>query len=98
MDRRLEEIKTVLKKYGQEHLLNQYENLDDVHKKMLLDQIESIDFELMQSLYQSTKKENKHGEDKIERYHFTAYQIPAGQRVRRRNIDHQANSRSHRCI
>ena len=57
MDRRLEEIKTVLKKYGQEHLLNQYENLDDVHKKMLLDQIESIDFELMQSLYQSTKKE-----------------------------------------
>ena len=65
MDRRLEEIKTVLKKYGQEHLLNQYENLDDVHKKMLLDQIETIDFELMQSLYQSTKKENKHGEDKI---------------------------------
>ena len=65
MDRRLEEIKVILKKYGQEHLLNQYENLDDVHKKILVEQIEAIDFELMQSLYQSTKKEKKHGEDKI---------------------------------
>ena len=65
MDDKVEEAKDILKKYGQEHLLNQYENLDDVHKKILLEQIEAIDFELMQSLYQSTKKEKKHGEDKI---------------------------------
>ena len=43
----LEEIKAILKKYGQEHLLNHYENLDDAHKKELLKEIKNIDFELM---------------------------------------------------
>ena len=65
MDIRLEEIKAILKKYGQEHLLNQYEKLDDAHKKKLLDEIENIDFELMDSLYKSTKKEEKNNKDEI---------------------------------
>ena len=45
MDARLEEIKGILKKYGQEHLLNHYDKLDDVHKQKLLEEIENIDFE-----------------------------------------------------
>ena len=35
MDARLEEIKGILKKYGQEHLLNHYDKLDDVHKQTI---------------------------------------------------------------
>ena len=44
MDKTLDEAKFLLKKYNQEHLLNGYENLDENKKKMLLDQIFSIDF------------------------------------------------------
>ena len=65
MDRRVEEVKVKLKKYGQEHLLDYYDKLDEKHKQELLKQIENIDFELVTHLYQNTKKEVKHGEDEI---------------------------------
>ena len=65
MDSKVEEWKSTLKKYGQEHLLNHYETLDDKYKKQLLEQIEAIDFELINSLYSKTKKEEKKESDKI---------------------------------
>lgn len=65
MDKNLGEIRALLKKYNQEQLLNGYENLEECKKKELLKQIEGIDFELMNSLYQSTKNELKHEEDEI---------------------------------
>ena len=65
MDARLEEIKAILKKYGQEHLLNHYDKLDDVHKQKLLEEIENIDFELVDSLYRSTEKKEKSTKDEI---------------------------------
>ncbi len=65
MDIRINEVKGVLKKYGQEHLLNHYETLDEEHQKELLDQIEKIDFDLVKRLYEDTKKESKYGQDKI---------------------------------
>lgn len=65
MDIRLEEIRAILKKYGQEHLLNQYEKLDETHKQKLLDEIENIDFELMNNLYKNAKKEEKNSKDEI---------------------------------
>ena len=66
MDNRLEEIKAILKKYNQEHLLNHYDRLDDIHKKRLLDEIENIDFELVNSLYRNIEKSDKTTEDEIE--------------------------------
>ena len=65
MDDKVEEAKDILKKYGQEHLLNHYDKLDDIHKRKLLEQIEEIDFELANSLYESTKKEVKNSKDEI---------------------------------
>ncbi len=65
MNDNLEEVKAILKKYGQEHLLNHYDKLDDAHKKKLLEQINEIDFELVNSLYESTKKEIKNDKDEI---------------------------------
>jgi len=56
MKDKLENIKTKLKEYGQEHLLLFYEKLDDNEKEKLLEQIENIDFDLMNELYESTKK------------------------------------------
>ena len=65
MDKKAEEAKAILKKYGQEHLLNHYDKLDEKHKRELLDQINNINFELINSLYKNTKKELKKQEDEI---------------------------------
>jgi len=65
MEAKVEEIKAILKKQGQEHLLNHYETLDEVHKKELLKQIEEIDFELINHLYDTTKQQEKKQEDII---------------------------------
>ena len=61
----LAEIKAKLKKYNQEHLLNHYDNLDEKNKKILLEQIDNIDFELIKNLYSSTKNKKEHEKDKI---------------------------------
>ena len=66
MDNTLEEAKAILKKYNQEHLLNGYEKLEEKKQKQLLNQIMNIDFELIRSLYDNTKKENSTNNDKIE--------------------------------
>ena len=50
MEERVEKIQNILKKYGQEHILNHYETLDDIHQKELLHKIEKIDFELISQL------------------------------------------------
>ena len=65
MNGKVEELQSVLKKYGQEHLLNHYETLDETHQKELLNQIEQLDFELIKGLYNHTKKEEKHVKDEI---------------------------------
>ena len=65
MDTELEEVKDILKKYGQEHLLNHYNDLDDMKKKILLKQIKEIDFELVNKLYDSTKEQKTNSNDKI---------------------------------
>ena len=65
MNVRLEELKPVLKKYGQEHLLANYDRLNEKNQKLFIDQIEKIDFELIKSLYDNTKKEEKKSEDVI---------------------------------
>ncbi len=65
MDKRLEEVKAILKKYGQEQLLANYDKLYESKKQKLLDQIMSIDFDLINSLYETTKKEIKQDKDEI---------------------------------
>ena len=57
MDENMESIVKTLKKYSQEHLLNGYENLSEAKQKSLLTQIKNTDFELINSLYNNTKKE-----------------------------------------
>jgi UDP-N-acetylglucosamine/UDP-N-acetylgalactosamine diphosphorylase len=53
-----------LEKYGQEHLLRFYDELDENQKKHLIDQINSIDFELVKTLYNNIG-ENKEINDEI---------------------------------
>jgi UDP-N-acetylglucosamine/UDP-N-acetylgalactosamine diphosphorylase len=65
MEKDLEEIKFILKKYNQEHLLNGYDKLDENKKKQLLHQLNLIDFELIKSLYNKTKEEIINEKDEI---------------------------------
>ena len=66
MNNTLEEAKVILKKYNQEHLLNGFDNLDENKKDKLLEQILNVNFELINSLYANTKKQNLENNDVIE--------------------------------
>ncbi|MBR2241021.1 MAG: UTP--glucose-1-phosphate uridylyltransferase [Clostridia bacterium] len=66
MEGKYEEALNILKKYDQEHILKNFENLSQEKKERLLNQILSIDFEQIKNLYESTKKEISFANDKIE--------------------------------
>ena len=52
----LEKANQILKKYNQEHLLGCFEKLSEEKKEFLLNQITSIDYDLILSLYEKTKQ------------------------------------------
>jgi len=56
----------LLKKYNQEHILKFYEELSDKEKQELLNQIENMDFEQINDLYNLTKQTITFAEQKIE--------------------------------
>ena len=56
MNEKLEKARALVKKYNQEHLLRFYDKLSKDKKEELLDQILTIDFDLMNALYKQAKK------------------------------------------
>ncbi len=46
-----EQLKEILKKHNQEHLIKGYERLDDEKKKLFLMDLENIDFDFIESLF-----------------------------------------------
>lgn len=70
MEHSLEEIRHILKKYGQEHLLSFYNNIQDANRKeKFLKQIKEIDYELISSLYNQNENVKK-DKDRIEPIDF----------------------------
>lgn len=55
MDAELKRVKDILIKYGQEHLIQFYDELSDLEKDYLLKQILSIDFDEILRLYNKSK-------------------------------------------
>ncbi len=70
MQYNIEEIKHKLKKYGQEHLLICYDKLDENKQNELLKQIDGIDFDLINSIYNKTKDIAKEQDFKVEPISF----------------------------
>jgi len=66
LEEKYNQAKNILEKYNQTHLLKNYEKLDNSKKEYLLNQITNIDFELINKLYEETKKEIKVGTEKVE--------------------------------
>lgn len=56
MNEELKKVKEKLKKYHQEHLLMKYDEKTEDEKRELLNQIENIDFDLMNELYEQATK------------------------------------------
>ena len=61
-----EKAKKILEEYGQAHLLSNYEKIEARKKDKLIEQILGIDFEQINSLYQSTQSNEAKKEDAIE--------------------------------
>lgn len=59
MKEKIQEVKSILCEYNQEHLLRFFEELSDEEKDSLLNQILSIDFNLINSLYKKTINHEK---------------------------------------
>lgn len=65
MDREQEAI-GILKKYGQNHIINMLNKMKEEDKNNLINQIFKIDFNQLMELYEGTKKEVEIKENKIE--------------------------------
>lgn len=66
MEEKLKKVKEILGKENQEHLLANFDALNENQKEMLLDQILQIDFEQMRKLYESVGKNVQNENVKIE--------------------------------
>lgn len=55
MKEKIQKVKGILCEYGQEHLLRYFKELSAKEKESLLDQILSIDFDLIASLYKKMR-------------------------------------------
>lgn len=66
MEAKLEMAKQVLQKYGQEHILNFFNELSKEKQNELLNQILTMDFKELEKLYESTKTKPDFENSKIE--------------------------------
>lgn len=66
MDEKYLKVEELLKRYGQEQLLSNFEKLDINNKNKLLDEILTINFEQIQKLYANTIKQVSFNEMKLE--------------------------------
>ena len=71
MDIQFLEMKENLKKYGQEHLLEFYDELYDHERVKLLNQLHSIDFEKVNNLYESLKNISIPTDEVVEPMEYT---------------------------
>lgn len=69
MDESLENIRKKLIKYNQEHLIYFYDNINENEKKILINQIEKIDFDFLQKLHINSYKEEKLDLSKVKPIH-----------------------------
>ena len=59
MDDKLQMVNKILEKYGQKHLIQFYDELNNIQKESLLNEILSIDFEQILTLYDNSMKAEK---------------------------------------
>lgn len=97
MNNLLSKVNEKLEKYGQEHLLWFYDQLSEEEKKCLLDQILSIDFDFMLTLYENSMKEDSNGlaqvtplphveKDRLSQDEISSYQVIGETEIKQGNF------------
>ena len=82
MDVDIKELKKKLKKYNQEHLLLKYDEMNDADKQRLLNEINNIDFDLMEKLYKQATSPIEQSEETIEPIeHIEKAKLTAAERL-----------------
>lgn len=71
MDEKYSAAEAILNKYGQEHLLSQYNKLSDEKKSLLLDEILTLDFSQIEELYKNINTKVDFNSSKIEPIGYT---------------------------
>lgn len=66
MYKKLEQAIEIIKKHGQQHLLQYYDELNDEEQENLLDQILAIDFQFVSSLYNNLVVNNTNNQEKAD--------------------------------
>ncbi len=66
MKEKIKNVREILQKYEQEHLLSNFDNLDEEKKEELLEQILQINFEQMRKLYERIGENIENLDVKIE--------------------------------
>ncbi len=66
MEEKIKNLKEILQKYGQVHLLSNFDEVNEEKKEKLLEQISQINFEQMKNLYESVGKTVEDANIKIE--------------------------------
>ena len=91
MEEKYKKVKELVEKYGQEHVLQYYDKLEETGKQKLLDQILAIDFDLNQMLYQKAIQKEQMEEDKIEPIaHLKKEELTKQEQERNNKIGEQA--------
>ncbi len=81
MEEKLKKVKEILSKENQEHLLANFDALDENQKEVLLDQIMQIDFKQMRNLYENVGKNVDSGNVKIEAIPYVEKEKIEGQEL-----------------
>lgn len=66
MEDKLKKVESILKEFNQEHVIQFYDELDDNQKENLLNQILSIDFDEISTLYNESKQNSIISTEEIE--------------------------------
>ena len=71
LDLKLLKVKSVLKKYNQEHLIQFYDELEEEQKEKLLDEILNTDFKGLMKLYEDSYKDDSISPNRITPIRYT---------------------------
>ena len=90
MEEKLSMAKEILSKYGQEHLLQKYNELSKKEQNKLLDEILTMDFKQIEDLYKSTKTKPSFENDSLEPIkHITKSELSKEQLEEYKNLGEQ---------
>ena len=90
MESTYKEVKELLKKYDQEHLLHFYNELSETEKESLIKKLSKIDYENVQEIYKNINKLDEEVE-------YSPIKVTDKQRLTKEEIANLSDARKRYC-